>query len=210
MTSPATPPENEGHAAPPHKAAPSFYRKNLVAIWGFSLVGLIVLGGGLVYTANQKLFREPYTGNTFTVKKELLKVTIVERGNLESAENSDIICRAKAKSLGGTIASTIKWVVDDGTPVKAGELICELDDSGFQEQLKTQKNSANDAFTKWAEAKTNYVVQDSQNLSDIKTAEVNLILKQLDLKKYAGQIAGTKMMRIETIEEIRPLPGEWI
>ena len=35
------------------------------------------------------------------------------------------------------MASTIKWIVDDGSRVAKGDKIVELDDSGQQEQLKT-------------------------------------------------------------------------
>ena len=38
------------------------------------------------------LVRAPFTGPTFTVVKQKLLVTIVERGTLESAENSDPTC----------------------------------------------------------------------------------------------------------------------
>ena len=50
-------------------------------------------------------------------------MTIIERGSLESAENSDIIVRIKAGAKGSVNASTIKWVIDDGSQVKAGDKI---------------------------------------------------------------------------------------
>ncbi|MBM3997099.1 MAG: hypothetical protein FJ303_23555 [Planctomycetes bacterium] len=148
-------------------------------------------------------FARPFTGLTYTVKKEILRVTIVERGNLESAENSDIVCRVKAKTQGGTIASTIKWVIDDGTQVKAGDLVVDLDDSGFQEQLKTQKNTVNKARAEWVETKTNFTIQESQNVSDKKTAEVELIQAQLELKKYSGRLAGEKLITMIVHEQVR-------
>ena len=52
-------------------------------------------------------------------------------------------------------------------------------------------------------AKTGCTFQAIQNESDIKTAEVNLIQKELELKKYAGEIAGAKLMKMETQEQIR-------
>lgn len=64
--------------------------------------------------------KAPFNGPTWTVKREKLVLTIVERGSLESADNKDFVCRVKAKSQSG-IATTIKWLVDDGTYVKGGE-----------------------------------------------------------------------------------------
>ena len=194
-----TPAAHAGHVEPKSMAI----RRYGKFFWGSVIAVVLILGGVAVYAGYYMAFSKPFTGLTYTVKKEILRVTIVERGNLESAENSDIVCRVKAKTQGGTIASTIKWVIDDGTQVKAGELIVDLDDSGFQEQLKTQKNSVNKARSEWVEAKTNYTIQESQNLSDRKTAEVELIQTKLELKKYAGETAGNKMISLVTYEQIQ-------
>jgi multidrug efflux pump subunit AcrA (membrane-fusion protein) len=64
--------------------------------------------------------KAPFDGPTWTVKRERLVLTIVERGSLESADNKEFVCRVKAKSQTG-VATTIKWLVDDGTYVKGGE-----------------------------------------------------------------------------------------
>jgi multidrug resistance efflux pump len=64
--------------------------------------------------------KAPFDGPTWTVKRERLVLTIVERGSLESADNKEFVCRVKAKSQTG-VATTIKWLVDDGTYVKSGE-----------------------------------------------------------------------------------------
>ena len=64
----------------------------------------------------------------------------------------DIIVRVKAGARGSTNASTIKWVIDDGAEVKEGDKLVELDDSGFQDQLKTQRNNYNKATSDWVNA----------------------------------------------------------
>lgn len=147
--------------------------------------------------------REPFTGPTFTVARQKLQVTIVERGSLESAENNDIVVRIKAGTKGSTNASIIKWVVEDGKEVKAGELVVEFDDSGFQDQLKTQRNTVNKAKADWVQAQTDCTFQESQNTSDIKTAEVNWIQAVLELRKYVGERAAEQMTRLKSQEEIR-------
>jgi RND family efflux transporter MFP subunit len=65
--------------------------------------------------------RQPFNGLTWTVRKEKLKVTVVARGNLESARNGDIICNVRSGTKGSTNASTIKWLIDNGTEVKGPE-----------------------------------------------------------------------------------------
>src|SRR5437660_1742855 len=113
------PHDSHGHSSSEEKRG--FYRRYSTYIWVGGILALVavVFGAASYY---KLAIREPYTGLTFTAKIEVLKVTIVERGNLESAENSDITCRVQARTKGSTIASTIKWVIDDGTLVKAGDL----------------------------------------------------------------------------------------
>lgn len=52
------------------------------------------------------------------VTEQPLQVTIVEKGTLEAAKNDDLKCLVKA-TRGGQFATTIRWVIDDGTQVMA-------------------------------------------------------------------------------------------
>src|SRR5262249_50113643 len=54
----------------------------------------------------------------YSVKKESLEVTVVEKGTFEAARNEDLKCQVKA-TRGGQFATTIRWIVDDGTQVMA-------------------------------------------------------------------------------------------
>lgn len=108
----------------------------------------------------------------------------MERGTLESADNRDVVCRVKASAKGGTIASTIKSVIDNGSIVEAGQLLVELDDSGLQDQLQNEKIALEKAKSEWIQAKQGYLIQESQNESDIATAKVKLDLAALALEQY--------------------------
>lgn len=88
---------------------------------------------------------------THTVKRENLQLVVTERGTLEAAQNRDVICQVKA-SKGSTIATTIRWVIDDGTHVEQGDELVRLDDSGLQEQLKTQMIVRDKAKNDWRQA----------------------------------------------------------
>jgi HlyD family secretion protein len=120
----------------------------------------------------------------YTAQKQKLLLTIVERGALESAENADIVCRVKAGTKNSTVATTLKSVVDDGTRVKKGDLVVELDDSGLIEQVKTEKIALDKAESDWKQSIENVKIVQSQNETDIKTAEVALELAIIDLEKY--------------------------
>src|SRR5438445_7698786 len=106
-------------------------------------LGLILVLGGAAsgaYLLVAKPFQNSRTDLIWhKVKYGRLELTIVERGALESANNHDIVCRVKARSQGSQVSTTIKSVIDDGTQVKQGDLLVELDDSGLIEQYKTEK-----------------------------------------------------------------------
>ena len=72
-----------------------------------------------------------------TVKREPLVVTVAEKGTLESADNRDIVCKVRAGTKG--FASTINWVIDDGSRVKPGQLLMILDDSALKDQEDDQQ-----------------------------------------------------------------------
>src|SRR5262245_50927390 len=82
-----------------------------------AVLGLAGVGAG--YYAYTVIFRPTHTDLlTHKVKYEKLELTIVERGQLESADNRDVVCRVKAKSPQNPTATSIKWVIDDGSIVK--------------------------------------------------------------------------------------------
>lgn len=158
---------------------------------------VLVLALGLTYWFALRSRRsEPFTGPLWTAAREKLQLSIVERGALESAENSEIVCRVKASAKGSTISTTIKWIIDDGTQVSRGQKLVELDDSGLQEQLKDQNNKVNDARAKYIEAEEKVLIQDSQNFSDIETAKINLVLAELELKKYLGERVAQTVLKL--------------
>jgi HlyD family secretion protein len=77
-----------------------------------------VVGAGVAYALVVPNFRGGRADLvTHKVQKGRLELTIVERGALESANNSDIVCRVKARSQQSQNSTTIKWVIDDGSHV---------------------------------------------------------------------------------------------
>ena len=119
-----------------------------------------------------------------TVTAGTLKMSITERGTLESAHNEDVFCRVKTGSQGSSGLPQVKDVIPDGTLVKKGDLLIEIESSRFEDQLKDQDIKATQAESAWEQAEEDYKIQMSQNNSDIKTAELELMLAKLELKKY--------------------------
>jgi HlyD family secretion protein len=159
---------------------------------------LVLLGGALAIIVTAGLLYY-FTGRSktdrpdlllHTVKNENLDLTVVERGTLESADNRDIICRLKAGSK-GNYASTIKWVIDDGTLVKKGQSIMILDSSSLEDQYRSQKITVDKAHADWVSAEQQYKIVLSTNETLIEKAKSDITLAELDLEKYVGLPKGT-------------------
>jgi multidrug resistance efflux pump len=144
----------------------------------------LAAGGAAVYKFRGGLNGPRHDLVWHTVNYEALPMTIVERGALESAANQELICRVKAGAKGSTIATTIKWLIDDGAAVRRGQLLVELDDSGLQEQLKLQRILVEEKNSLWLQAEENYKIVVSENTSSIETAKVNLQLAEIRREKY--------------------------
>jgi multidrug efflux pump subunit AcrA (membrane-fusion protein) len=118
------------------------------------------------------------------VKREPLIVTVAEKGTLESADNRDITCKVRAGTKG--FASTINWVLDDGTRVKPGQLLMILDDSALKDQEDDQQIKVDTALANKLKAEKDYDIQVKANEIAIATAKTTLTLTEIDLEKFTG------------------------
>jgi RND family efflux transporter MFP subunit len=112
--------------------------------------------------------------------------TLLERGSLEPAGVSDVVCRVKARGKGNTTATTIKWVIDEGTFVKQGERVVELDESAIREQVGLQKVAHEQAAASKAQAEEDLKVLRKSKQVDVRLGEIALRLAELELKKAGG------------------------
>lgn len=162
-------------------------RRRPIRRWPFLLGVAVVLGA----IASAALYWMPLGNGQradllwVAAKVEPLPVVVVEKGQLESTHNRDITCRVKAGAK-GTFASTIKWVIDDGSIVNKGQLLIELDDSALQEQYKTQSIAVDKARAEYIKADEEYTITVKQNEADVAQALANLRVAELDLDKFLG------------------------
>ena len=182
MQSFSRPEKSASEASAPVKT-PSKSRKG--PLMGLAACILLIIGGTSYYFwPKSKVVRADLI--THVVKPEKLQITVLERGTLEALDNKDVICQVRAGSRGSSSggATTIKWVIDDGSHVKLGDLLVELDDSALQEQLKSQQIVRDRARNDSIQAEANYDIVKSQSDSDLQTALVSIELSELDRKKF--------------------------
>ncbi len=105
------------------------------------------------------------------------RVTVTERGQLDSLNN--VTLNSKVKGY-----TTILSIVPEGTMVKAGDLLCELDSAILVDKEKQQQIQVTQAEAELLQARENVAIQKTQNESDISAAELALELAELDLEKF--------------------------
>lgn len=159
------------------------------------LVGVVAGGWWIVrsYVLTADVGREQHL--THTVRRGDLVVTVTEDGNVESASNIEIRCQV----AGG---ATIKKIVTDGTIVKQGEELVELDSSAIDEQILTQKI----AYEK-ARAVRDQALNDLQAakislreyvegtfVKELQTADANITVAQENLRSAENTLDYTEKM----------------
>jgi len=117
------------------------------------------------------------------IKREKLQVTIVDRGSLESAENNEIVCKVKAKTPNSP-ATNIRWVIDNGSTVRKGDKVVELDDSALQDQRITQQIAMETAKGAWETAEQKLRIDNSTSEAAVKAKEVALKVAKITLEEY--------------------------
>lgn len=115
---------------------------SLLAVGGVALVSVPGMSKPI-----RGLFGSPDMGIVpFEVKLGALPITVTEKGALESSRNQDVMCQVEGQT-------TIISIVPEGTPVKKGDLVCELDSASLRDQLTNQKIATQGAEAAYQNAK---------------------------------------------------------
>jgi HlyD family secretion protein len=83
---------------------------------------------------------------TYNVMPGKLRVTVVDRGSVESSRNHDLFCNVEGNT-------TIVKIAPEGTRVKAGDVVCELDSSLLRDHLVNQRILTEGAEANYLNAK---------------------------------------------------------
>jgi HlyD family secretion protein len=132
---------------------------------------------------------------TFTVRSGPLPITVEERGSLESSQNVDVYCNVE----GGT---TIIRIVPEGTKVKKGDLLCELDSAALRDQLVNQRITTKSAEANYLNAKLTREVaeiavkeyKEGVYVQDLQTVEGEIKLAESDQVRADDRLDWAKRM----------------
>lgn len=137
-------------------AMPARYRRRGFSVRGLIIVGAILAGvGGVVYLTFPKLSLSSQDSGPMmhTVAMGDFVHDITERGNVESASNVDIRCEVESRGSQGTM---ILELIDEGTYVEPGDILCKLDSSSLEQEEVQQQIICNTSEAAVIQAQNNY------------------------------------------------------
>jgi RND family efflux transporter MFP subunit len=157
---------------------------------------LLALGGITVLSVPglskpiQGFFRTPDLDIVpYEVKPAALPITVSDKGSLESSKNQDVLCQVEG-------STTIISIVAEGTKVKKGELVCELDSASLNDQLTNQKIAVQGADASYQNAKLTREVaeiavkeyEEGIYLQDKATIQGEIKLAESDLARAGDRV----------------------
>ncbi len=165
---------------------------------------LLVAGGFAAWSGREHWGRSgppAYSTNAFyEVRRGDLLVSVMEDGALRAL--NETVVRNNLEGL-----NRIIHLVPEGTHVRKGELLVELDSSGLRERLNELELSYQDRLFQLVQAEGNLRIQRSLAESEIKDAELKLENGESDLEKYRD---GDAPLLLRTVEARAAVLGEQV
>lgn len=153
-------------------------RVRMTGWWVGGVVGLVVLVSS-GYTVSRWAARDTHVEDPkiYTVKRISFPVVLKERGELKAKNNVEIRCELPGQSR-------IVSVVEEGTEVKKGSLLLELDSDQLEEEIRQEEIHQANATANYEAAIKEHEILLDQNQSDIAAAELRVRQAERDYEKY--------------------------
>lgn len=144
-----------------------------LSVAGVAVLVLVAWGLLSLFTGNDAESSIP----TYVVKKGPLKISITETGTIQPKEK--IIVKNQVEG-----STSIVYLLDEGTKVKQGDLMMELDSSSLSDKKVDQEIAVQNAEASNIDASENFEVAKNQAQSDVESAQLAYDFAKQDLKKY--------------------------
>ncbi len=99
-----------------------------------ALLGILAAAGAWAFVSYKNADAKPLP--KALVRRMDFDALVLAAGRIESANMTDIKC--SLKRLGAGSSATILSLIEDGTNVKAGQILCEIDSTDYQELVRRQ------------------------------------------------------------------------
>ncbi|MDB4441923.1 efflux transporter periplasmic adaptor subunit [bacterium] len=148
--------------------------------WSILILGAVLSVLLIWFIISAILTRGDHKGRKqsfFGVKRGPLIISVTESGNISNREKVVIKSKVKGKT-------TILYLVPEGTHVRKGDLLIELDASALEDKKMEHQITVLNSEAANIQARENLAVAKSQADSDIAKAKLDYKFARLDLKKY--------------------------
>ncbi len=136
---------------------------------------LVILG--IVFAASRNGAKTDTKNLYAIVRKGPLVISLREAGEIKPSEQINIKSEVEGRA-------TIIYLVPEGSRVKKGDLLVELDTSSLVESRVDQEITVQNAEAAFVEARENLEVVRNQGKADVELAELTLQFAKEDLEKY--------------------------
>ncbi|MDD5064788.1 MAG: efflux RND transporter periplasmic adaptor subunit [Phycisphaerae bacterium] len=153
-----------------------FLQPKILALAGAVVILLIVVA---VVAFNHSGSKTILAGDmpTFAVKQGPLRISATESGTIQAREQIILKCEVEGKT-------TILTLVEEGTRVKKGDLLVELDSSALLDERVDHEIRVQNTEAAFVGARENLAVAENQAKSDIDKAALAFDFAKQDLRKY--------------------------
>ena len=128
---------------------------------------VLLIAGSLITIAGLGEDESISSEYTYAVKQGPLKISVSTYGGIQAREK--ITIKSKLEGKGG---ATVLSLIDEGTKVKKGDLLIEMDASTIIERKLDQQLKVNNAEANFINARENLAVVKNQAQSNIQKAQI--------------------------------------
>ena len=153
-----------------------FLKRPLISIVVISVLVAISIGAARV-TSYKNNGGSTDNQATFTVKRGPLRISVTESGTIKAREQ--VIIKSEVEGR-----TSILTLIPEGTQVKQGDLLVELDGSQLLDNRIDQQITVQNMEAAFIGARENLAVVQNQAQSDVDLAELTFDFAEQDLKKY--------------------------
>ncbi len=126
----------------------------------------------------------------FQTARGLLDITVTESGTISPSEQISLKSELEGRS-------TILYLIPEGTEVKTGVLLVELDATDLEDRRIEQAIQAENAEAAFIRSRETLEVVKNQAQSDVEKAELDLQFAREDLEKYKAGDYPNKLKELE-------------
>jgi HlyD family secretion protein len=164
--------------------------RRLKPLWVILAAAAAMAGAYLLFQSGRQGKGREVEQPFFTVREGPLTISVTESGTIKAREQ--IIIKNEVEGR-----TTLLYLVPEGTPVKKGDLLVELDSSNLEDQKVDQLIKVENAEAAYIRAREDLEVVRNQAQSNIDKAELAYKFAQQDLVKYQEGVFPQEVRKAE-------------